>query len=260
VVMRPTTSPVPLGARPSIVASVPQPRDPFAGATPMAAAGVPLSGRQSGAGVPEMSPGHFQSAGRLHPLPPLVAVPPAGSGPLPPASVNVSPSVQANAPMSPDANIARHTVVVSHLNGLSEFGSPDAAAAPVTPAAGNTDAGGDNAGAGNYSNNSQAATGPPRIQITVDPSTSRESSNSSGTTLRASSGPASGNGSLSSGENNQQSAFALQQQGNYRQAAAAYQQAIQAYQSQIAAGIDRDAAQRGLQACQTGLEICRESE
>jgi hypothetical protein len=217
------TMPAQPGAAPApppfLTASVP-PADPFARETPL-----PLS---FGYGARAAFGTRRTASGRLHALPPLVAVPNADNGPLPPAPV----VVEANAPIPQNADVARHTVVVHRLSGLSEFAPPGAG-----------DQGGDAAGDQGSPPEPQS-----RIQITVDPSTSGN----------ASAGPAVGGGS--SGEADQQSAFALQQQGRYSQAAALYGRAIAAYQAQIASGQDVDAAQRGLQACQTGLQICRQSQ
>jgi hypothetical protein len=208
--------------------------NPFSRTPPQPLEGTPLSQHEI---QQETSHGSQSNGLHLKALPRLnsVSVPNGDEGPLPPAPVIGPISNEPNAPVSPDADIARHTVVVHHLNGLTEFGAPDAA----SPADDNGQPG--------------EAQGPSRIQITIDPASSSDSGH----------GGSSGNGNsaaaASNGESLQQSAFAQQQQGNNREAAGLYQKAISAYQAQIAAGEDRDAAERGLQACQTGLEICRQN-
>ena len=90
---------------------------------------------------------------------------------------------------------------------------------------------------------------PPHIEITIDRGADTGSSDNN----------SAGDGTPA-GETYQQTAFALQQQGDYRQASATYQKAVHAYQSQITAGRDPEAARRGLEACQTGLQICRQGQ
>ena len=167
--------------------------------------------------------------GGLHSLPPLslVAVTPAQEGPLPPAPVHVPASVQAA--VSPYVGVARHTVVVQHFNGTpSEFSPSGARIAAAT--------GGDNS----------APPAPAHIEITID----RGSDSAGGA----------GGDNTPPGETYQQTAFALQQQGDYGRARATYEKAVHAYQSQIDAGRDPESARRGLEACQTGLQICRQSQ
>lgn len=245
-VVLPSLPGTPLNTRPSAIAAVPS-HDPFSGTVPTQLTG---SAMRVGAPHPVRSEGQSLAAGRLHPLPPLIAVPAAGSGPLPPASVSVPPALQASAApasqaaFAPNADFARHTVVVTHLGDAS------------APADGESMSGGlSNGGA---SDQSSETAGPSRVQITVDPSPDSNSSTSAGS--NSGSVPSSAaSGSSASGEGFQQSAFTLQQQGDYQHAAAAYTQAIHAFQTQIAAGEDRTAAKRGLQACQTGLQICQQN-
>ncbi|MBV9850025.1 MAG: tetratricopeptide repeat protein [Armatimonadetes bacterium] len=175
---------------------------------------------------------HRAGRGGLHALPPLtlVAVPPADHGPLPPAPVKVPASLRA-ASASPYAGVARHTVVVQRLNGTpSEFSQMGAAVI----------ASGDNG-------DSAAPAPQPHIEITID----RGSDGGSGGS-REDNTPA--------GETYQQTAFSLQQQGDYRRARATYEKAVHAYQAQIAAGRDPEAARRGLEACKTGLQICQQGQ
>ncbi len=226
IVNLPARPGTPLAPMPSVVASVPPTADPFAGETPIPMTSGPVFGRpRARSGTRRVT-----SSDGLRALPPLVAVPSADNGPLPPAPVIIEP----NAPMPPDSDIARHTVVVHRLGGLSEFTPPGAVSAS------------DNGDGGSVDTTPEPQS---HIQITVDPGPSGDASNA----------PASSSGG-SSGEADQQSAFALQQQGRFRQAAALYSRAIAAYQSELASGQDVDAAQRGLQACQTGLLICRQSQ
>ena len=182
---------------------------------------------------------HGAGGGGLHPLPALpigsnyVAVPPASDGALPPAPVQVPDSIRAAT--APYAGVARHTVVVQRFNG-----TPTELAPPGAPAGGDTNTG-----------NAPAASPPPtpasHIEITID----RGSNNNAGAPAADNTPP---------GESYQQTAFSLQQQGDYRRARATYEKAVHAYQAQIAAGRDPEAARRGLEACQTGLQICQQSQ
>jgi tetratricopeptide (TPR) repeat protein len=217
----------PLASPPFQTASVPS-ADPFAGEAP-----VPMTSSLPHDYRLDRTPA--ATSGHLHALPPLVAVPDAGNGPLPPAPISVEP----NAPIAPDSNMARHTIVVHRLNGLSEFAAPGVSSSNVA----------DNGASGQGDDQDNTPSPQSSIQISVDPATGGNTQGNSS---------ASNNGA--SGEDDQQSAFALQQQGHYRQAAALYAKAIGAYQAQVASGQNVDAAQRGLQACQTGLQICRQSQ
>lgn len=230
----PVTSPVTsFSPTTSAPAGVPW-HNPFAGMSPPPREAEALSPVTSARRSARMTRGRGTGHGGIHPLPPLITVPPANDGPLLPAPVSVPASVQA-AQSSSAANVPHHTYVVQRFNGTPpEFGQIG-----LRPAAADT------------GNGEQAAPAPPpptpHIEITIDRS-SDGSSNAGGSGDNA---PA--------GETYQQTAFALQQQGDYRGARATYQKAIRAYQDQIAAGRDPEAARRGLEACKTGLQICQQN-
>ena len=231
VLMPPQSGASLLSPPPSVAARAPRP-DPFYQTSSLGRPAVPDVPSAGGRRATRASHGRASGRGGLHALPPLslVAVPSADRGPLAPAPVTVPASIQASS--SPYANVPQHTVVVQRLNGTpSEFRT-----------AGNRPTEADN------TNNSPPAS-PPHIEITID---------------RGSDDGNSGGGSAvdnsPAGETFQQTAFALQQQGDYSHARVTYEKAVHAYQAQIASGRDPEAARRGLEACQTGLQICRQGQ
>ncbi len=157
-------------------------------------------------------------------LPPLSlrAVPLPGENSLAPAPVSFSRTAS-YVPLATVSSLPQHTVVVSSLNTAP----PQSAFAT-----------------------------PSRIRITIHNAPAGGGIALSNRDLPPPDRP---DGASSAGDNAQQTAITLQQQGSYRQAASAYREAIRAYQAQIANGRDVDTATRALQACQTGLQICQQS-
>ncbi len=185
-------------------------------------------------------PAHLaRRAGGNLTLPPLSlrAVPLPGADTVAPAPVSFPAG--ASVPVTASvASVPQHTVVVSRLGGPAQGTQ---AASFVPP--GSSDA-----------NGGQAS----HIRISIHASPGGDTLSLSDHATPDNAAPAASN-SAGDGDRYQQSALALQQQGDFRRARAAYEKAIRAYQAQIAAGRDPQTASAGLQACQTGLQICQQS-
>lgn len=199
--------------------------DPFADASGPVGRTTPLARTVRVPAAPRISrsPRHAAAGQSVAALPPLSlrAVPLPGEYTLAPAPVS-APRTASYAPLASGAAMPQHTVVVSSLNSAppSGFSSPS------------------------------------RIRITIHNASPNSAIALSNRDLPPADRP---NGASSSGDDAQQNAITLQQQGDYRQAANAYREAIHAFQAQIANGRDVETATRALQACQTGLQICQQS-
>lgn len=162
-----------------------------------------------------------------------VPLPSAGLAPMPISGI--APAL----PTTSVASMPQHTVVVSRLASAS---------APPLPSPPPDSGGASSANSGSPS---------PRISIRINSGPTSESISISdhSSPVRHTTGTGGGDG-----DSLQQSAWDLQNQGDFRRARSTYQKAIHAYKSQIASGHDTDTAKRGLQSSQTGLQICEQSQ
>ena len=218
----------------TITPVAPNTPDPFSETLPNGASAFPLYPAVHAPHTARSASG--RTAVEAAALPPLSlhAVPMARDGDLPPAAVALdAPSAGSR------SYLPQHTVVVSDL-GDGRTAQP----VTVSDASPQADPG-----------NGLAS----HIKISID-----NSPNSGSVTISDHGGSTpprvTGDDSASGGDGYQQSALALQQNGDYGRAQAAYQKAIRAYKSQIASGHNADAAAQGLAASQTGLQICVQSQ
>lgn len=228
----------PRAGTPHTVAAAP---DPFAETLPKGAKTTPLI-KSMRDGQPERTASLPSDDTTPLALPPLKlrAVPIDGDsgGGLAPAPV-AAPAIASI------SNVPQHTVVVPSL-GRSPYPPAQTVSAPGPQY-------------NRYDPTPPQSNLASHIKITIDdsPATNSVSISDHSDTPSAN---RSGAGSSSDGDNYQQTALGLQQQGDYRGAKAAYQKAIKAYKAQIASGQNAGAASQGLAASQTGLQICDQGQ